>query len=78
MTNTIIGAIGLFFLATVAYTSAQPAPCVSVDVTLHSYDGPVVILDACMSKPAVYDGALHIEIIDGGSSIFRGNFEVWP
>lgn len=82
MINRILGITGCLCLMAVVLASSQAGgpigtqPCVAVEFALHTYTGPVVIDDACLSAPATYDGTtLRIEAVDAGDGIFRNGFE---
>lgn len=58
---------------------SQPAEqCTSVSYTLHSYNGPIHITDACLTAFTHTGDMMTIHARDAGDGIFKGDFEVWP
>lgn len=85
ITTTIHMAFGFIFGAALGLAATQqpdeiePDCAVLVKFTLHSYSGPIVIEDACLSAHELRDGLLTVEAREFlGDGVFRGDFEVWP
>ncbi len=73
--SLILSAILLAGLA----IAGESDPCaVKLHVTLHSYDGPVEIADACVTATTYTGDLLNVEAWDDSGLVFRGDFEVWP
>jgi hypothetical protein len=73
--SLILSAILLAGLA----IAGESDPCaVKLHVTLHSYDGPVEIADACVTATTYTGDLLNVEARDDSGLVFRGDFEVWP
>lgn len=65
-----------------ASISVAPAsadrPCIALDLTLRTYDGPLVIDGACVDFISITSTALRVVAHDTGDGIFRSGFEGAP
>lgn len=77
----IVLLIVAFLLAVTAIAFAyaqQPRPCIALDLTLYTYDGPIVIDGACVDDIQLTSLHYHIVAHDNIDGIFRNGFEVAP
>lgn len=62
-------------LALMLGLSAQQC-AVELSLTLRTYEGPIVVEDACLTQHTLQDGRLVMEATDRGDAIFHGDFEL--
>lgn len=53
-------------------------PCIALDLTLHTYDGPIVIDGACVDDISYTPAALIVVAHDLGDGIYHNGFETTP
>lgn len=72
--------LGLAFLIAAAFaqTAITSRPCIALDLTLYTYDGPLVIDGACVDFVSITSTALRVVAHDTGDGIFRSGFEGAP
>lgn len=66
------------FLIAVAFAAPTSRLCIALDLTLYTYDGPLVIDGACVDSMQYTSTALRVVAHDAGDGIFRNGFEVAP
>lgn len=82
--RTLAAAIVINALAfLIAFSFAQPAPdatrpCISLDLTLYTYDGPIVVDGACVDDISYTTAALRVVAHDSGDGIFHNGLEATP
>lgn len=84
--RTFAAAIIILALAfLIAASIAQPAPeatrpCIALDLTLYTYDGPLVIDGACVDFISSIQSPPSLRVVahDQGDGVFHNGFEVSP
>lgn len=81
----IVIAIASILIAIGALAFASPEvvtdrPCIALDLTLYTYDGPLVIDGACVDFISSIQSppVLHVVAHDPGDGIYRNGFEGAP
>ena len=70
----VIAAI-LIALGALAFAAPATRPCIALDLTLHTYDGPLVIDGACVDTISYTSAALRVVAHDTGDGIYRNGFD---
>jgi len=76
----VIIALAFLIAASIAQPAPTSRPCIALDLTLHTYDGPIVIDGACVDFLSSIQNPPSLRLIahDNSDGIFRNSFETTP